>query len=378
MRLAFAIVSFFPWGGLQRDCLRLARAAADAGHEVTIFTARTRGELPSGVDIRVLPVRAFTNHGRNRRFAHALAGEAGAFDRVIGFDKMPGLDVLYCADLCFADRKHGFWSKLNPRDRAMLALEAACFGQGSRTRVLALAERQIAGYRRAWGTPAERIMLLPPPIEAARRHPEFRRDGTRQRMRANLGLGAGTLVWLAVGGWPHTKGFDRIVAALPAVAQALLLVCGVDARSRAGADLIRQARRCGVADRVRLLGSREDVPQLMAAADLLVHPARTETTGTVILEAVINGLPAVVTEECGFSSHVRNADGGIVIPAPFTSRKLIDALQRATELSRREAWSRNAAAHGANPELYSGIDKALAVIVEPLKTASRFDRWRRS
>jgi UDP-glucose:(heptosyl)LPS alpha-1,3-glucosyltransferase len=364
MRLAFAIVSFFPWGGLQRDCQRLARAAMHAGHEVTVLTARIRGELPSGLDVRVLPVRAFTNHGRNRRFALALAGEAGAFDRVIGFDKMPGLDVLYCADLCFADRKQGFWSKFNPRDRAMLALEAACFGQGSRTRVLALAERQVAGYRRTWGTPAERIMLLPPPIEAARRHPEFRHDGTRERMRANLGLGAGTLVWLAVGGWPRTKGFDRIVAALPAVPQASLLVCGVDARSRAGADLIRQARRCGVADRVRLLGSREDVPQLMAAADLLVHPARTETTGTVILEAVINGLPAVVTEECGFSFHVRNADGGIVIPAPFTSRKLIHALQRATELSRREAWSRNAAAYGANPELYSGIDKALAVIVD--------------
>ena len=364
MRLAFAIVSFFPWGGLQRDCLRLARAAADARHEVTIFAARTRGELPSGLDIRVLPVRAFTNHGRNRRFAHALAGEAGAFDRVIGFDKMPGLDVLYCADMCFADRKQGFWSKLNPRDRAMLALEAACFGQGSRTRVLALAERQVAGYRRAWGTPAERIMLLPPPIEAARRHPEFRHDGTRQRMRANLGLGAGTLVWLAVGGWPHTKGFDRIVAALPAVPQAMLLVCGVDARSRAGADLIREARRSGVADRVQLLGSREDVPQLMAATDLLVHPARTETTGTVILEAIINGLPAVVTEECGFSSHVRNADGGIVIPAPFTSWKLMDSLQCATEPSRRETWSRNAAAYGANAELYSGIDKALAVIVD--------------
>jgi UDP-glucose:(heptosyl)LPS alpha-1,3-glucosyltransferase len=102
----------------------------------------------------------------------------------------------------------------------------------------------------------------------------------------------------------------------------------------------------------------------MAAADLLVHPARTETTGTVILEAIINGLPGVVTEECGFSSHVRNADGGIVIPEPFTSRKLIDALQHATEPSRREAWSRNAAAYGADPQLYSGIDKALAVIVD--------------
>src|SRR5438105_11854020 len=94
MRLAFAIVSLFPWGGLQRDCLRLARAANRAGHEVTILTVRTSGELPTDLDIRILPVRSFTNHGRNRRFSEALQeAVAGHFDRVIGFDKMPGLDV---------------------------------------------------------------------------------------------------------------------------------------------------------------------------------------------------------------------------------------------------------------------------------------------
>jgi UDP-glucose:(heptosyl)LPS alpha-1,3-glucosyltransferase len=362
MRLAFAIVSLFPWGGLQRDCLRLTRAAIAAGHDVTIFTARTQGELPRDLPIKLLPLSALTNHGRNRRFGAALRAAARDCDRVVGFDKLPGLDVLYCADLCFADRKQGFWANLNPRVRAMLALEEACFGPASRTRILALAERQIAGYRRAWRTPAERIVLLPPPIEAARRHPEFRHDGTRERMRAELELTAENLAWLSIGGWPWTKGFDRIIAALPAVPAARLFVCGVEPRSRTGTVLLRQARRVGVAGRVRLLGSREDVPQLMAAADLLGHPARTETTGTVILEAIINGLPAVVTEECGFSSHVQHAEAGIVILEPFTQRKLLDALQRATEPSRRAAWSVNGEAYGADPDLYAGIDRALAAI----------------
>jgi len=53
----------------------------------------------------------------------------------------------------------------------MLALEDACFAPRSRTRVLALTESQIAAYRRAWRTPTERIVLLPPAIEAARGAP---------------------------------------------------------------------------------------------------------------------------------------------------------------------------------------------------------------
>ena len=46
---------------------------------------------------------------------------------------------------------------------------------------------------------------------------------------------------------------------------------------------------------MRFLGFREDIPELMAAADVLVHPSRLDVTGQVILEAIVNGLPAVVT-----------------------------------------------------------------------------------
>jgi UDP-glucose:(heptosyl)LPS alpha-1,3-glucosyltransferase len=365
MRLALPIVSLFPWGGLQRDCMRLARAAKQAGHAVTIFAARTSGQLPSDLDVRVLPVRSFTNHGRNRQFSVALRdATAGHFDRVVGFDKMPGLDVLYCGDLCFADSKQGAWTRLDPRVRGMLAMEKACFGPDSRTRVLALAEPQIAAYRRAWRTPAERFILLPPPIDIGRRHPEYRRDGTRERLRTEFKLAEETLALLSIGGWPYRKGFDRAIAALPAVPQASLLVCGVAAESREATALLDQAHRLRVADRVRLVGCREDVPELLAAADVLVHPARAETTGTVILEAIINGLPVVTTQACGFASHVREADAGIVVSEPFTSSELIDALGRASEPSRRQIWSANAAVYGTNPRLYQGVDGALAAILE--------------
>ena len=63
-------------------------------------------------------------------------------------------------------------------------------------------------------------------------------------------------------------------------------IAGIDAELEGGTQAAAHRRQAvGVRDRMRLLGVREDIPELMAAADLLVHPARTETTGTVILEA---------------------------------------------------------------------------------------------
>jgi UDP-glucose:(heptosyl)LPS alpha-1,3-glucosyltransferase len=365
MRLAFAIITLFPWGGLQRDCLRMSQAAKEAGHDVTIFAARRYGEIPRHLDVKLLPVRSLTNHGRNRRFSEALRGAvAWCFDRVVGFDKIPGLDVLYCGDSCYAYAKRGLLRKLNPRVRGMHALEEACFGLNSRTHVLALAERQIAGYRRAWGTPPERITMLPPAIDSSRRHPEFRTDGTRERLRAELGLAADTLAFLSIGVWPSTKGFDRVVAALPEFKQAKLLVCGAAPQGREGLALVDQAHRLGIADRVSLLGPREDVPQLMAAADLLVHPARAEASGIVIIEAIINGLPVIATEICGFSPHIQEAEAGIVLPEPYTAQALIEALRRSAEPHLRAAWSAKGVSYGADSELYAGIDRAVQAIVK--------------
>ena len=48
------------------------------------------------------------------------------------------------------------------------------------------------------------------------------------------------------------------------------------------------------------------------AADYLVHAARTENTGTVLIEAMICGLPVLVTGNCGFAFHVHDADAGIM------------------------------------------------------------------
>jgi hypothetical protein len=67
---------------------------------------------------------------------------------------------------------------------------------------------------------------------------------------------------------------------------------------------------------------------------------------------------------CGFSSHERNAEAGVVVPEPFTVLKLTDSLRQTTDPSRWEMWSTNAASYGADPQLYRELDRALQAILE--------------
>lgn len=371
MRLAFGIVSLFSWGGLQRDCMRLARAATENGHDVTIFTARTFGEIPRDLNVRLLPARALTNGGRNRQFSKALRrATAGHFDRVIGFDKIPGLDVLYCGDLCFAESHSSFLQSLNPRQRIMTDLEGSCFARDSTTRILALAEPQLQAYQAVWHTPAERFIMLPPPLDPDRKRPHMRNDGTRERVRAELGIAPNELALLCIGHWSYRKGFDRAVAALPGLEKARVLIAGTPTDDAYLRQLLASRRLRGVKNRVSILGPRTDIAELIAASDLLIHVARSETTGTVILEALVNGLPVITSSVCGYANHVEQANAGIVLPEPFEQADLIDAIHKSTT-AQHKAWSANGIAYGAGAFLYQGMNAALTAITEYEKRPTR-------
>ncbi|WP_022724024.1 glycosyltransferase family 4 protein [Rhodopseudomonas sp. B29] len=364
MKIAFGIVTLFGGGGLQRDCMAIARRLAAQGHDVTIFAARRRGERPEELKIELLPNRAFSNHRRDLAFAKAFADATrGRFDRVVGFGKLLDLDVLYCADPCLAAKPAKWTALLSSRRRIQMQLEAASFAAGQHTKCLLLSETQAADFRRAWSTEPGRVVVLPPTIDRNRRKPELRSDGTRERMRAELKVSGDQLTWLAVAAQPKVKGLDRAVAALAAFPNARLVIAGIAEGSKAARLVRGLADKAGVRDRIRLLGLRSDIPELMAAADLLIHPARYDTTGTVILEALVNGLPVITTPQCGYAVHVTAADAGVVLPETFSATDLTEALRRAESPQRRNDWNRNGAAYGEAQPLYDGLDRAAELIV---------------
>lgn len=373
MRVAFAIERLFAGGGLQRDCVDIAKLLVNRGHEVVIYAARVRNDaLAEYIPVVVLKNSARTNHQRQRKFSVDFSREsANGFDLTVGFNKLSGLDVLYCADASTYHRvMKRPYLRLLPRYRAYIDLEKESFKRNQTTSVVLLSQNQLIEYRSAWTTELERLHLVPPTLSPSRRNPEYRLDGTRQKLRSQLAIKE-ECVWLAIGVQPATKGFDRIIRALPRYPNARLLIVGVGETSKPAANLAKQACKLGVSSRVILLGHREDIPQLMSAADLLVHPARYDTTGTVILEAVVNGLPVVTTAACGYAAHVEAAHAGIVVKEQFDFQLFLAALDEAQESVRQEIWSKAGVEFGKNVFLYEGKMRAVEIIIDAARAKRR-------
>ncbi|HBP83774.1 MAG TPA: glucosyltransferase I RfaG, partial [Gammaproteobacteria bacterium] len=323
MKLALCLYKYFPYGGLQRDFLRILNECRDRNHSVHVYTGEWQGERPNGVDLHVLrSSRLGGNHVRDRRFfsrlQKALATEQ--FDAVIGFNKMPGLDLYYGADFCYLGRaapQYGPMYRFTPRYRHLYAFERAVFSRDSDTRILSLSHREKSVYQQYYGTPEDRFHMLPATLDLDRQ-PVEDRSGIRARVRQELDVASSDTLLLFVGSGFKTKGLDRALIALSHLPSGLsertrLVVVGQD---QAG-PYLRLAQRLGVAERVQFLGGRTDIPDLLAAGDLLVHPAYMENTGTILLEAIAAGLPVMATDVCGYADHIVKAVAGRVLASPF-------------------------------------------------------------
>jgi glycosyltransferase involved in cell wall biosynthesis len=133
---------------------------------------------------------------------------------------------------------------------------------------------------------------------------------------------------VGVGSLIPRKAYDVLLAALGTLAGEgagfeFLLAGEGPERPR----LEAAARRLGIADRVRFLGEVENVPDLLATAHLLAHPATSEGLSNSILEAMAEGLP-VVACPVGAAEEIIDPDRtGLLVP-PGDAGGLAAALRR--------------------------------------------------
>ena len=371
MHIAFAIFKFFPHGGVARDLRSIASECLARGHAVRVYAMTWQGCPLAGAEVVTLPTRGLRGHVRQRRFAAAVARQLRAHpvDLVVGMNKMPGIDVYYAGDSCFAAkaRTQRPWAyRLTARYRHFAAFEHAVFAADGHTRILAISPRETAVYAGAHNTPAHRFHPLPPGL--TRDRAEVRED-MAHAVRRGLGVGDERLL-LFVGSGFVKKGLDRALQGFAALPD------GLRARTRfcvAGADrstrFRRLARRLGIGHRVLFLGGRDDVPALLRAADGLVLPAYDENTGTVILESAAAGLPALVTANCGYASYVAEHNTGIVTPAPFDQARFNADLERLLTSTERHGWAARGRALGRDERLYAMPSAAVDLLEDFASTA---------
>jgi UDP-glucose:(heptosyl)LPS alpha-1,3-glucosyltransferase len=106
MKISFLIYSYFPYGGQQRDFLRIINACLSRGHEIDVYTMKWQGELPEALNLITVPVKAMSKTKLYRCFTQwvekALSRQMP--HPVFGFNKMPLLDLYFAADPCFAEK----------------------------------------------------------------------------------------------------------------------------------------------------------------------------------------------------------------------------------------------------------------------------------
>jgi len=369
MQLAFVLFKYFPFGGLQRDFLRIALICRARGHAIRVYTLSWEGDVPPGFDVVVAPVKAMINHRRYAKFAAWVLADLRKrpVDRVVGFNKMPGLEVYYSADPCFEDKARTLRNplyRLSSRYRHFAAAEQAVFGRQSRTEILLISVQQQPLFMQHYGTPAERFHLLPPGIATDRRAPPDAVE-IRRSFREEFGLDERDLLLVQIGSGFKTKGLDRTLKAIASLPNAFkartrLIVIGQDEPR----PFLRMSRQLGIDDHVEFLKGRDDVPRFLLGADLLIHPAYNENTGTVLLEAVVAGLPVLTTAACGYAHFIGDADAGKVVPLPFSQETLNGMLlDMLTDDAARQRWGRNGLAFAASADLYSLPERAADLIL---------------
>jgi glycosyltransferase involved in cell wall biosynthesis len=121
---------------------------------------------------------------------------------------------------------------------------------------------------------------------------------------------------LSLGRINWKKGIDRLIAALPYIDGARLVIAGNDEENLTP-RLRELGQRLGVAERIEFTGPVSGIAkeQLLARATLFALTSMSENFGNVILEAMAAGSPVVVTAEVGLAEDVRRARAGVVVPS---------------------------------------------------------------
>jgi glycosyltransferase involved in cell wall biosynthesis len=213
------------------------------------------------------------------------------------------------------------------KHRVFLRNERRCLRQARL--VIANSERTRADLINRLGLDPSRVRVVYYGSDPDRFRPAD--PGERAALRRRLGLPARRSLVAFVGALgDHRKGFDTLFEAWRRLCtaphwDAELVVVGT------GAELPgwqARAAATGMADRVRFLGFRCDVPDLLRACDALAAPTRYEAYGLGVHEALCCGLPALVSASAGVAERYPPRLRDWLLPDPEDVDRIVERLRQ--------------------------------------------------
>ena len=332
-RVALVRGRYDPSGGAERFVQGAVAALRAEGASLTIVTRHWPDHDGSAI---VLDPFHLGSLWRDWSFARAVCGELSRRR----FDLVQSHERIACCDVYRAgDGVHAEWlaqraraqsalgamaARLSPHHRYLLAAERELF-TGKRLKAVIcnseMVRREIANR---FGTALEKLVLIRNAVDCATFHPGLRGE-MRASVRQQLAIPQDANVVLHVGSGFERKGLAALLGALArAKPAAWAIVVGRDKRS---ARYVERARRLGIGERVRFVGSVSDVRPYHAAADSFALATLYDPFPNAVLEAMASGLAVVTTKRCGAAEILREGESGYVRDA-LDVAGLAEALER--------------------------------------------------
>jgi len=351
LRVALVLRRFDPRaGGLERWTWQFAEHLIGLGHEVHVAaTAFPHPGLP--VVEHLLPDEASPWHQGERTQAIVrglpcdIVHDAECGWAADVFHPHAGSRVLNLRrDLAAFDPARRLRIELSPRFRRWRRdLRRAEARQMASARAIVAVSRSVAeAIERDYPATRGRVFAVPNGIDTRVFAPAVR-AGLRDMARRALGLGDDIVVFLMVAQNFRLKGLDTALAAFARLgASARLLVAG-------DGPIEHYRRRLAgmpITDRVMFLGLVERMPELYAAADILLHPTFHDACSLATLEALACGLPVITTRVNGAADDMTDGREGFVLPRAGDPAALAAAMHALLDAERRRACGGAAARLG--------------------------------
>jgi UDP-glucose:(heptosyl)LPS alpha-1,3-glucosyltransferase len=322
VRVAIVRQRYNPYGGAERFIERALPALGRAGIAASLIARSWQSGANAWEHGKLVLANPFFvgNLWRDWSFARAArkAWETGNFDLVQCHERIPGCDLYRAGDGVHAEwleiRRAGarplerLGIALNPYHAYVCAAERRMFEHPRLRAVVCNSGMVLDEIRRRFSLAPEKLHVIHNGVDLDYFHPRHR-TAMRAAARTELGIAAGEMLFAFVGSGFARKGLDAAICALAECGDTSyrLVVAGRD-RSAQRFAALADTRSLG--GRVQLLGGRDDVRTLYAAADCFILPTRYDPFPNTVLEALAMGLPVIVGRRSGAAEILRHGESG--------------------------------------------------------------------
>ncbi len=334
-------------GGAEQSIAYLASELRARGHETHLFAHHAVGNDMYGMVFHRVPVIRGASVLKILSFALNSASllKKESFDIVHSFERTFYHDLYRAGDGCHqewllsrhrASPLHRPLDAINPRHRAILAMQRRIFTPGCSRRVIANSMKTKREIIRHYDYPEDRIVVVYNGVDSDRFHP-WNRERLRAPARTVLGLTPDDLVLLFVGSGFERKGLSSFLKGAawafsrhPKIPMKLIVAGKGNPRS-----YLALARTLDLHERVHFVGAWTATEELYAAADACVLPTLYDSFANVTLEAAAAGLPILTTRHNGASELIEDGRSGLIVDDPTNCSEMGERVLELFDAERR-------------------------------------------